>query len=396
MAKPSERLAKARRLGVAAVIATLVVTACSGEGSGSDRPSGGTGGGGAGTGGAGTGAAGSGAADAGGGLGGSTGGSGGSYWDTPQWAACLEVVRGVCERTTTCAPAEAAWRYGDSDQVNRCIAAERESYCFGASQPHQSPDALTWLSCAAAAAPKLDCAEAFFLPFFAFWASCGPYPNGTQPVGGTCANHSECNTRFCDLSNKYQNQGCGQCAATVAVGGDCNGDPECTDGSRCILGKCVAELAENAPCGQGVPCGAGLTCKEVSSTESQCRKYAHLGDACDVSLKHQCAPYFEPVPTAGISSGVACEAGLCTWKPGAPFKRAVGEVCNDVTTVDICGQKSGAPDARCDKTSGKCVATVGEGEDCDGARPCDQGKGGAFCIQGKCVLTPPNIPDCYK
>ncbi len=381
-------------LAAAVVIASFAAMACSAEESGPGRPSGGTGGAGAVGGGAAVGGVG-GVAATGGSTG--TGGSAGSYWDSPQWAACLEVVRGVCERSMACAPADAAWKYGDSDQVSRCVAAERKKYCFSISQPHQSSDALAWLACAAAAAPKLDCADAYFYPFFAFRASCGPYPNGTQPVGGNCAEDSQCTTLSCDLSNKYKNQGCGQCAATVAVGGDCSQGQECEGGSRCVGDKCVKELSENAPCGPPLaPCGTGLVCRQVSSTESQCRKFARLGDPCDASLKFQCAPYLAPAPTFGLSSGVVCEAGFCTWKPGAPFKRAVGEPCDDVTNIDICGKEHSAPDARCDKASDKCVATVGEGEACDGARRCDQGKGLAYCLQGKCLLAPAKVPDCYK
>nr|HMR06705.1 hypothetical protein [Polyangiaceae bacterium] len=315
----------------------------------------------------------------------------GSYWDTLQWAACLKVVREICERSVACAPADAAWKYGDSDQVNRCVAAEREKYCFSVSQPHQSSDSLGWLACAAAEAPKLDCAEAFYFPFYHLSVTCGGYPNGTQPIGGLCVHNAQCSTKSCETSKTHL--GCSQCIDSIAVGGDCSQGKTCASGARCVADVCVKELPENAPCTPLTACGPGLACREISGTESQCRKYARLGDPCDASLKQPCAPYF---PLLSYSSTVVCEAGVCTWKPAAPFKRAVGEICDDVAIIDICGQEYAAADARCDKDSGKCVATVGEGEDCDSARPCDRGNGAAYCIQGKCKLAPVDVPNCYK
>src|SRR5690606_10689701 len=264
-------------------------------------------------------------------------------------AACLKSLRALCEREVACAPADSAWKYGTSDQVERCVTANSERNCFDAAQPNQSPESVAWFGCVEAAVASLDCAEVMFFHAQRVLSACGRYPTGTMPGGGACVNSFQCQTENCD--GKWSSSNCSTCVAPWKEGEPC-ATGRCGDGLRCVSEKCAKVNTEDEPC-QINSCEAGLVCTAISESDVRCRPLARLGDACDPAHMNPCPSFLPPTER---TSGVVCENDVCTWKSLDPFKLAPGEPCDDAAPFDLCGfnSRSSAPTELCDPKTKTC------------------------------------------
>ncbi|HEX7450645.1 MAG TPA: hypothetical protein VF294_00090 [Polyangiaceae bacterium] len=81
-------------------------------------------------------------------------------------------------------------------------------------------------------------------------------------------------------------------AGTVAMGGDCNIDAECSGLSRCDItgatcpGKCAARASAGVACAKDSDCALGLTC---STATAHCAAPAASGEACKGTTAGECA-----------------------------------------------------------------------------------------------------------
>lgn len=355
-------------------------TACSGSPSNSGAsPDGGAAAGGASATGGSGGAAATGGSNAGsGGSGGSgaIGGAAGAPQDSPEWAACVDLLRAVCTSELACAPADMAWRYGDTAVVDRCVLDGQSDFCDSAGRFGTPPERLAWYGCMKNAVPSLDCSDVTRRLLAVARATCGEAPAGTLPSGTECIANGQCASGYCDWGQGHLN--CHPCIDGKAAGESCDYSYECADGLRCAF-TCQPEIAEGQPCTNFKLCTT-LWCEiPTGSTTGVCKPPRQLGGACDAADSAPCG--FVQPPDA-THSGVACEGGVCTWKPATPFKPAIGEACTPAVP-DPCGLENFAPDSFCDPSNNACKAFGAVGDPCSSTAPCDKLFG--FCVQGVCT-----------
>ncbi len=168
----------------------------------------------------------------------------------------------------------------------------------------------------------------------------GTCKSGNQPIAckavGACQT-AACNpaTGTCDVANKPDNQTC-----------DADGNG-CTQGDKCVSGKCTAGAAPNCASAT-TACGDGK-CKSTGATTSVCEtvakaagtacedgNYCSADDKCDTAGKCTAGP---PLSCAAVND--ACNTGSCDETKNqcvkAPKATTVG--CDDslyCTTADHC------------------------------------------------------------
>jgi hypothetical protein len=230
---------------------------------------------------------------------------------------------------------------------------------------------------------------------------CAQIIRGTVGIGGACAMHEECASKYCketaidscggtcaepltqmtaceprrDICAEgsdchASSDGTWRCAPRLSSGSTCDRFSNCDSNLNCVGGTCQGPLGEGMSClfDQGPPnCGAGLACVAPSPGEVNgvCTKLAQVGEACsDGQHGHPpCASKCE-----------ACSAqGLCIMR-GDP-----GAVCSSSEECVITAWCSG---------SRACVARPRHGESCAmGGPPClyDDDE----CSGGTCIARPP-------
>lgn len=162
---------------------------------------------------------------------------------------------------------------------------------------------------------------------------------------------------------------------TVAAGGVCNSNEECTgslycdSGSACP-GTCATRRAAGAACGDDETCTSGLTCED-----GECTQPAALGAACGGDSAPDCA-------LPGFCVGEDDDAGT----PGTcrniddVFTASIGEPCDVENGVFCTGDASCAlveADFMTGATTWTCVAPSASGGSCNAGfpDPCPSGQG---------------------
>jgi hypothetical protein len=192
---------------------------------------------------------------------------------------------------------------------------------------------------------------------------------GMLANGMGCADHAQCQSRFCNVT---VSSGCGVCADKVASGVTCSDDEECMDGQKCAnIGTlalpnkiCAAYRGAGESCSGMEPCTPDLACKAGT-----CQMPDAAGQACT-----------KPPDSCDGVHGAACVAGVCkqisTAKPG--------ESCG----VDLLAQTATLCGGGSTCKMGTCQAPAEDGQACDAARgPHCQAP--AYCDNGLCKLRDP-------
>lgn len=198
---------------------------------------------------------------------------------------------------------------------------------------------------------------------------------GSLPTGEKCRDHAECRSRVCG----------------AAPGGDsvcldvCDGDEDCTDGTRCVfgappLGMGIGVCLETGQCSEselpvGIASGIGCTLGQACGESADCLAPLECVDgACTCST---CAA--ECDVDADCDDAFTCVGGICRLRP----------TC---TNEDDCGSEQ-----RCVSWLGRdvsetyCVGTGDRelGAACDRPEVCETG----FCA-GVCTLPCEASLDC--
>jgi len=193
---------------------------------------------------------------------------------------------------------------------------------------------------------------------------------GTVATGGECNIDAECS----GLSRCQISAGTcpGKCAPLASAGVACNKDGDCARGLTCsaVTAHCSAPAAEGEPCkgGSAAECKAGLLCignddgqKRAGSCQTAAMALTQpLGQACDLQQGPWCAENLACVvesysmTTKALVSkchAVAPAGGDCGL--GIPGECPAGQYC-PLTLAELAGGKFSA----------KCLALPGEGEAC--------------------------------
>jgi hypothetical protein len=154
-------------------------------------------------------------------------------------------------------------------------------------------------------------------------ASCELMLLGTVALGGECTINQDCSgDAFCDLGEL---ESCpGTCAALQSEGMPCNqnDDDQCEDGLVCFRGECAALGAVADDCGETLPrCEPGLVCAGGECTNIPVLYFRKLDEVCERGVE-LCEP------------GLVCEStmgmmGVCknTVAKDAACKRADPNQC---------------------------------------------------------------------
>ncbi|HVU04463.1 MAG TPA: Dickkopf N-terminal cysteine-rich domain-containing protein [Polyangiaceae bacterium] len=208
---------------------------------------------------------------------------------------------------------------------------------------------------------------------------------GTVATGGDCTMNAECTPGdFCDESSTCP----GKCAALLGEGSACTDDDECKSGMVCpdSTKVCTNAGKKDDACegpDHAGACGGGLICAGASDTKAgQCETItsafaAEDGAPCDPTASVLCA---EGLVCAALSVD---QAGAITWKCE---KAATGSDCH-VAFPESCpeGQYCKLTPNTLD---GKCTALPGDGDACAAHAETDKTKdlcsNTTTCVAGTC------------
>lgn len=189
--------------------------------------------------------------------------------------------------------------------------------------------------------------------------SCERFVVGLAADGAACVAGAECASERCVLPDACTMACCaGTCAsAPAAVGGACIDGTGCVDGTRCADGRCVALLAEGAPCDQQQDaCARGTFCTpEAGGGATRCARFPMRGEACPLYFCDDLRDFCDPqtflcapqVPLGAMCTGsgcafyATCTDGVCATLPQA------GASCNRYCLGDlVCSEETGTCVAR--------------------------------------------------
>lgn len=237
--------------------------------------------------------------------------------------------------------------------------------------------------------------------------SCQEALEGTVAQGGDCTLDAECSgAQYCKVGDACP----GKCAPYAAAGEECKSNDNCRDGLSCDdNGHCVAPSKVGELCQQGEPdCGPGLLCLGDDSTAGTPGKCytpdqaltGKLGDACSFTAGTLCAADYSceinsvsPIGgecVAKVAADAACHVAIPDECPVDQYCKLGADpldagVC---TAKPVAGEKCAkglgtanicAPYLRCD--NGLCREIAHAGEDCTQNDTCYSN----HCVEGACV-----------
>ena len=238
-------------------------------------------------------------------------------------------------------------------------------------------------------------------------ASCKAAVEGTVAVGGDCMLDVECSgANYCQLGGTCP----GKCAPYEQAGGACLGTDNCADGLKCgSNGHCVAPSQKGEACKQDEPeCADGLLClgdDAAQKTPGKCYTLdealsGKLGDTCALDGNLCQASYaceitsVKPVGgtcVAKVDSGATCHAAfpdecpddeycaLLPLMPLMPGKCTVKPKAGEKCAPGLGSAEICAPYARCD--DGVCRDIAHAGETCHSDSTCYSD----HCVDNACV-----------
>jgi hypothetical protein len=231
---------------------------------------------------------------------------------------------------------------------------------------------------------------------------------GTVAAGGACNLNEECSgDAFCRLDAMCP----GTCQPRAGAAATCEEDDGCQATLRCVDGVCRAPGASGAGCATANECQGGLICfGQMGTTDGECistadLQTAGLGDACspqqiggplcepglscvltEITAGPPPAPVFECVSPS--ASGAVCNVGFPDPCPSgemcagaAPLSGDLEGTCTALPTSGPCLENRCADAHRCDGT--RCVAISGIGGACMEDADCFSGNcEGGTCAEG--------------
>lgn len=287
-------------------------------------------------------------------------------------AACADLARSVCARTSSCEPLSIATHWGD---VATC-EARSELACASMLAANGTSLTATKVEACAIAVRTMDCDDlAIRLPPSACRST-----GGALADGAPCATADQCASGHCAVRHDGSSFGsaifesqwspqCDVCGSFQPVQ-EADGCHDCPYGTTCRnqagLNRCVGYGGAGAACGPAYPCLPSLVC----SQQVCAAPLLAVGAPCD--------------PAEDL-----CESGVvCDWS---------SKVCESVLLVSV-GQSCGYPrtctgGATCSLRQGNavCIAAAGDGEPCDETNRsfC---RAPASCVNGVCAA--PNLNAC--
>jgi hypothetical protein len=181
---------------------------------------------------------------------------------------------------------------------------------------------------------------------------CAGVIKGTVASGGACVADNECSGGKCHQPSCGGACCLGTCGTPAAIGAACTNGSDCVTDATCrydVLvstsqGTCQAQAAQGQPCSYGSDCRSGLTCDSTGT--GTCVPYVPDGQAC-VQDGAECA---------NINSFCDPETGKC--RP----RSAVGAACSTPDASAYALRGGCVYYANC--VGGSCVALAGVGEAC--------------------------------
>ncbi len=199
---------------------------------------------------------------------------------------------------------------------------------------------------------------------------------GSTPLGGSCENHSDCQTAMC-----------------MGIGGDnavctqeCYSDNQCPGNFGCISGHCLGGGSTK----YGANCDTDMECETVNCTslgameDAICTKECEKNSDCpgnDPCTYELCVPPGNTPFGGDCQSHLDCQSGFCK---GSGSSKYCSQFCNEDTGA-------GCPEGSSCKSGGFCskISSVPTGE-CTSDSNCPSG---FFCkmasqndLDGQCVL----------
>jgi hypothetical protein len=330
-----------------------------------------------------------------------------------QAGACQKYAKGTPCRDSTCPTGSTTFTPGSSCDGNGACETPASSSCF--------PYGCGMKVCKAACTGDADCAT----PAVCIMGSCG-----LKGLGKTCADGTECLSKFCAQGvccNSACNGSCQSCALATSLGtcssvptggvdpqGTCQnkGAPSCdTDGLCDGQGACRLYAA-------GTQCEKSA-CPMGTSTLTPAKTCDGLGN-CKAAPAIACAPYMCNAANAACNAACTSDAdclapNICDPKTNlCGDKKRLGQPCAATTeclTGDFCvdGVCCGSPScATCQACNvvgsagacanvtsgaaephGKCTAAppCGNTGACDGAGACQQESASTSCGTASCTGT---------
>jgi hypothetical protein len=330
------------------------------------------------------------------GGGGTTGdaGSGGGDGGVSIETACSASAAAQCTMRDTCSVNHYGLTrtYGD---MATCVQRMHDSCVAGLNAPGTGNTPANVMACVGALATT-SCTD---FQNGNVPAPCLP-PAGTVAMGGACRFNAQCTTTYCNITTGSE---CGTCGALPTAGTACEGPAGVAacggHGMVCVgatavpyaAGTCqMLVTATGTACDATHPCGAGLSCTPVSTTAANrtCEPAGSMVGAacngatnpgCDVdrgltcnSMTHMCAQF------GVVAAGTACGVGA----DGTFVHCASNGVCMGYTTAT---------------PHGTCIAAAADGSACDRSLgpSCATGSAcvGAAGTTGMCIA--PNAMDCH-
>ena len=208
--------------------------------------------------------------------------------------------------------------------------------------------------------------------------ACSPYVCGATACKISCSTTSDC------VAGDYCNSS-GQCVPTIANGGICSANAQCTNGN-CVDGVCC-NSACGAECQACDVAGAVGFCSPVSGAPHGARAAcatdgSSCGGSCDGVNVTACA-----YPTAqcrGASCtgstetlAASCSGGSC---PAVQTQSCNAYVCGATACKTSCGSSSDCIAGDYCNSSSQCVPTIANGGTCSANAQCTNGN----CVDGVC------------
>jgi len=264
---------------------------------------------------------------------------------------CLAYTQATCGKMAQCWPWLLQASYGNFET---CVERSAQ-LCANVTSAPGTSWTMEKIEACAQALPTISCDT--------WWNSvapaCDPGP-GALADGSSCIDKSQCQGGTCLQGAS----GCGVCASTSPLGGECTSSAQCVPGAACSPeGKCVMPAVQGASCDASKPCGINLRCVEGS-----CQPLVASGGTCDPASFGDC-DFFQ---------GLACDPADSTCKPVAlaPAGSQCGAVDGQLVT---CGAG-----AIC-SSQGQCIAPLQDGASCT-----EQSESRcappATCINGACTV----------
>ncbi len=215
--------------------------------------------------------------------------------------------------------------------------------------------------------------------------------SGTVASGGSCYGDNDCTSgNFCD---GVSGANCpASCNAYAQQGDDCTQGQTCAPNLSCDGSKCAAPAAKGQPCGgNNMFCGGGLYCDGVNGAAGICQPDKAKGETCTgggqcqlglTCISGSCAAIKGVGETCSADSDCGlytyCKSGNCTEYPGTGASCGINA---NQSFVDCLG--SWCKITNQTSYTGTCTDYLKLGDTCS---PNDFGScGDAECDNGKCT-----------